>query len=96
MELLSGEVKSSSPLELNFILKIVFRFCSGSLVAYGKLQGFLSSAPLLLPGRHYINAGLLGANLIAMASLYTDPSLTGALAALGIQRPLIVICSLRK
>lgn len=62
----------------------VFRFRSGSLVAYGKLQGFLSSAPLLLPGRHYINAGLLGANLIAMASLYTDPSLSGGLTALGI------------
>lgn len=28
---------------------------SGSLVAYGKLQGVLSSAPLLLPGRHLIN-----------------------------------------
>lgn len=61
----------------------MLRFCSGSLVAYGKLQGFLSSTPLLLPGRHYVNAGLLGANLIAMASLYTDPSLTGGLAALG-------------
>lgn len=28
---------------------------SGSLVAYGKLQGVLSSTPLLLPGRHLIN-----------------------------------------
>lgn len=28
---------------------------SGSLVAYGKLQGILNSAPLLLPGRHMIN-----------------------------------------
>ena len=28
---------------------------SGSLIAYGKLQGSLSSAPLMLPGRHYIN-----------------------------------------
>lgn len=56
---------------------------SGSLVAYGKLQGMLSSTPLLLPGRHFINAGLLGANLLAMAAFYTDPSLSGGLAILG-------------
>lgn len=56
---------------------------SGSLVAYGKLQGLLSSTPLLLPGRHYINAGLLGANALAMAAFYADPSLSGGLAILG-------------
>ncbi|KAL1435688.1 hypothetical protein MTO96_010475 [Rhipicephalus appendiculatus] len=28
---------------------------SGSLVAYGKLQGLLNSSPLLLPGRHVLN-----------------------------------------
>ncbi|CAF99856.1 unnamed protein product, partial [Tetraodon nigroviridis] len=36
---------------------------SGSLVAYGKLQGVLSSAPLLLPGRHVMNAGLMAASM---------------------------------
>lgn len=59
---------------------------SGSLVAYGKLQGLLSSTPLLLPGRHYLNAGLLGANAIAMAAFYADPSLNGGLAILGNER----------
>merc|ERR1712241_1459562 len=29
---------------------------TGSLVAYGKLQGVLNSAPLMLPGRHALNA----------------------------------------
>lgn len=56
---------------------------SGSLVAYGKLQGVLSSAPLLLPGRHYLNAGLLGANVIAMAAFFADPTLNSGLAILG-------------
>lgn len=60
-----------------------YAFLSGSLVAYGKLQGMLSSAPLLLPGRHYLNAGLLGANAIAMAAFYADPTLNGGLAILG-------------
>lgn len=56
---------------------------SGSLVAYGKLQGILNSAPLLLPGRHMINGGLLAANAAAMAAFYMDPSLAGGLGLLG-------------
>ncbi|PAV83895.1 hypothetical protein WR25_25294 [Diploscapter pachys] len=41
-----------------------------SLMAYGKLQGILGSAATYLPGRHYINGGLLGANGLALA-IYT-------------------------
>ena len=32
---------------------------TGSVVAYGKLQGVFRSKPLLLPGRHVVNAGLM-------------------------------------
>ncbi|CAL8404000.1 unnamed protein product [Boreogadus saida] len=39
---------------------------SGSLVAYGKLQGVLNSAPLLLPGRHMMNASLMAASIGGM------------------------------
>merc|ERR1712112_67401 len=35
---------------------------TGSLIAYGKLNGNLNSNPLMLPGRHALNAGLLAAN----------------------------------
>ncbi len=28
---------------------------TGSVIAYGKLQGLIGSKPLLLPGRHLIN-----------------------------------------
>lgn len=56
---------------------------SGSLVAYGKLQGLLNSSPLLLPGRHFINGGLLAANAAAMAAFYMDPSLMQGLGILG-------------
>lgn len=56
---------------------------SGSLVAYGKLQGVLNSAPLLLPGRHALNAGLMTANVGAMAYYFIDPSLTAGLSMLG-------------
>lgn len=56
---------------------------SGSLVAYGKLQGTLSSSPLLLPGRHAINLGLLAANAASMGYFFYDPSMSVGLAMLG-------------
>ncbi|KAJ6664057.1 hypothetical protein lerEdw1_008272 [Lerista edwardsae] len=55
---------------------------SGSLVAYGKLQGLLDSAPLLLPGRHYLNVGLLAASAGGMVLFMLDPSYTTGMACL--------------
>jgi len=56
---------------------------SGSLVAYGKLQGMLNSAPLLLPGRHALNASLMTANLGAMGYFLYDPSFNVGVSMLG-------------
>lgn len=56
---------------------------TGSLVAYGKLQGVLNSNPLLLPGRHVLNAALLASNVGALGwYLNTDDAALG-LALLG-------------
>merc|ERR1719268_653251 len=46
---------------------------TGCLVAYGKLQGLLNSAPLMLPGRHALNAGLGLANVGAMGYYLYSP-----------------------
>merc|ERR1719184_295822 len=56
---------------------------TGSLIAYGKLNGNLNSNPLMLPGRHAINGGLLAANAGAMGYFLVDPSLSVGLAMLG-------------
>jgi len=56
---------------------------TGSLIAYGKLQGTLNSAPLMLPGRHALNAGLMAANVGAMAYYLADPSMTVGMGMLG-------------
>ena len=37
---------------------------TGSVVAYGKLNGKISSKPLLLPGRHFLNLGALVLSII--------------------------------
>uniref|UniRef100_A0A1Y1K8Q6 proton-translocating NAD(P)(+) transhydrogenase n=1 Tax=Photinus pyralis TaxID=7054 RepID=A0A1Y1K8Q6_PHOPY len=56
---------------------------SGSLIAYGKLQGLLKSNPLLLPGRHALNATLLLASLTSGGALFYCPTMETGLAALG-------------
>ncbi|KAL4613317.1 NAD(P) transhydrogenase, mitochondrial-like [Arapaima gigas] len=58
---------------------------SGSLVAYGKLQGLLNSAPLLLPGRHMLNAGLMTASVGGMIPFMMSSSYaTGMSCLLGV------------
>merc|ERR1712142_1162875 len=56
---------------------------TGSLVAFGKLQGLLNSAPVMLPGRHAVNAGLLASNVGAMGYYMMTNSPTASLAMLG-------------
>merc|ERR1712141_949217 len=56
---------------------------TGSLIAYGKLQGLLNSAPLMLPARHALNASLMAANVGAMGYFLYDSSMMGGLAMLG-------------
>merc|ERR1712209_291545 len=56
---------------------------TGSPIAYGKLNGNLSSNPLMLPGRHALNAGLLAANVGAMGYFLYEPSMSTGLAMLG-------------
>merc|ERR1712228_241859 len=47
------------------------------------LNGNPNSNPLMLPGRHALNAGLLAANVGAMGYFLVDPSLSVGLAMLG-------------
>merc|ERR1711887_326453 len=56
---------------------------TGSLIAYGKLNGNLSSNPLMLPGRHALNGGLMAANVGAMGYFLMTPELGMGLGMLG-------------
>ena len=44
---------------------------TGSIVAFLKLAGRMSSRPLSLPGKHLINGSLLGANMLTMGAFLT-------------------------
>ena len=42
---------------------------TGSVIAFGKLRGAIGSKPLLLPGRHVINLGMVG-SCVALGALF--------------------------
>ncbi|KAF2728327.1 NAD(P) transhydrogenase-like protein [Polyplosphaeria fusca] len=44
---------------------------TGSIVAFLKLAGRMSSKPLMLPGRHIVNTSLLGMNMATMGAFLT-------------------------
>ncbi|KAF8274378.1 PNTB-domain-containing protein [Lactarius quietus] len=54
---------------------------TGSIVAFLKLAGKVSSRPLMLPGRHLINGSLLGMNLAAMGGFLAAAPVVPAVAA---------------
>lgn len=55
-----------------FIGAITF---TGSIVAYGKLRAILSSAPLTLPGKHFINLLMIVASVV-LGYFFVAPSAT--------------------
>jgi NAD(P) transhydrogenase subunit beta len=57
---------------------------TGSFIAYGKLQGLITTKPLLLPIRNVINVALLIGMIVSIVWLVIDPSLTPFLIAAGI------------
>ncbi len=56
---------------------------TGSVVAFGKLRGSISSKPLMLPGRHLINLLMLGGSLFLALRFIGVPE-HGGLVPLGI------------
>ena len=56
---------------------------TGSLIAFGKLQGLLSSNPLIYPGRHALNATMLAAVVGSMGYYMSNPGFQGDMACLG-------------
>ena len=54
---------------------------TGSIVAFMKLAGRMSSKPTILPGRHVINSTLLGGNMATMGAFLTMAPGSPAIAA---------------
>lgn len=54
---------------------------TGSVVAFLKLAGRMSSRPTILPGRHVINSTLLGSNMLTMGAFLSMAPGSPAIAA---------------
>jgi NAD(P) transhydrogenase subunit beta len=74
---MAGQIKAVSRIELGLGIAIGAITFSGSVIAFLKLSGRMSGAPILLPGRHVINLGTLAAILV-LIGLYTVSPQGGA------------------
>mgnify|MGYP001428278903 CR=1 FL=1 len=77
-----GGIGAVSKIEMGLGIAIGAITFSGSVIAFLKLSGKMSGSPIMLPGRHIINLGVLGA-IIVLTALF-------ALAGPGDTMPLIV------
>ena len=64
-----GNIHGASLVEMGLGLTIGAITFTGSIVAFAKLQGLVSGAPLIFPGQHLLNAAL-GAGLILLIVLF--------------------------
>jgi NAD(P) transhydrogenase subunit beta len=56
---------------------------TGSLMAFGKLQGFITGAPITYPGQNVMNLTMFGAALVALIWVIIDPSQFNVFLAIG-------------
>jgi H+-translocating NAD(P) transhydrogenase subunit beta len=74
LDSVTGEIHSASRIELGLGVAIGAITFSGSVIAFLKLSGRMSGSPILLPGRHIINLGLLAGILGLIGYFVTDQS----------------------
>jgi H+-translocating NAD(P) transhydrogenase subunit beta len=69
-----GIIHQASRIEMSLGIAIGAITFSGSVIAFLKLNGNMSGSPIMLPGRHVINLGLLAGIIGLIGLFYTDQS----------------------
>ena len=70
----SGNIYGLSALEMSLGVAIGAITFSGSVIAFAKLQGVMSGAPILLPARHVINLLIGTTILVGIVFMFIDAS----------------------
>jgi H+-translocating NAD(P) transhydrogenase subunit beta len=68
----TGGIKMSSLIELSLGTAIGAVTFTGSVIAFAKLNGNMSGAPIMLPGRHFINVAIAGAITALIVLMVAD------------------------
>ena len=76
-----GAINPVSRVELGLGIAIGAITFSGSVIAFAKLNGNMSGAPILLPGRHVINLGTLIA-ILGLVAYFTQDQSVWVIAAI--------------
>ena len=74
LDSVTGQIMGVSRIEMGLGVAIGAITFSGSVIAFLKLNGNMSGAPIMLPGRHVINLGTLAAILGLIGYFVTDQS----------------------
>ncbi len=69
-----GAIHAGNLVEMSIGVAIGAITFSGSIIAFAKLNGNMSGAPIMLPGRHFINAVLFLAIVLGVVYICIDPS----------------------
>ncbi|KAL1892570.1 hypothetical protein Cpir12675_004499 [Ceratocystis pirilliformis] len=65
---------------------------TGSVVAFMKLAGRMSSKPIRLPGKHLVNSTLLGTNMVTLGAFLTMAPGSPAIAAIALGANALLSC----
>jgi NAD(P) transhydrogenase subunit beta len=77
------DIQAQSRIEMGLGVAIGAITFSGSVIAFAKLNGNMGGSPILLPGRHVINLGVLALILVLVALFHWDtPALFWAIVIL--------------
>ena len=66
----NGNIKISSLIEMSIGVSIGAITFTGSIIAFGKLQGIMSGAPVVFKGQHFLNLGIALA-IVTLSFLFT-------------------------
>ncbi|MFZ3034769.1 MAG: NAD(P)(+) transhydrogenase (Re/Si-specific) subunit beta [Parvibaculum sp.] len=69
-----GNIHPGNLVEMSLGVAIGAITFSGSIIAFAKLNGNMSGAPIMLPGRHVINAAMFAAIVLGVVYICMDPS----------------------
>ena len=88
-----GSIKTASRIEMSLGVAIGAITFTGSIIAFGKLQGLISGAPLVFKGQHILNLaiGIIMVILIILFSNNEDPKLFHMLTILALLIGILLI-----